>query len=320
MKKLLGTTLALAMFVPAGANAELLKNLKVSGQLDVTAVSAQNTRDFVTRPDGANGGSGPSVAGITTGNDRIGHAFTRTLLSVDWDLLDDVHARVTLVKGATGASNVAPRTYGSNPETVQEWQTNTLVQEASVKIDKLAGLFDTTIGRQFYGEAGDLIAYFGPRDNYGYRTEALDAFRFDWNGEHLSLTGLAGRTSDGTLGQTGAQATSTDLRGLIVSCKMHEMVKPTLYLYNAQGHAVGGAGVTVAGKNTNLYIAGLKAKITAGGLSAHVEGAKNFGDDRSSFANNALGPKSGRFTGWAVLTKIAYKRSEERRVGKECRL
>ena len=56
MKKLLGMTLALAMFVPAGANAELLKNLKASGQLDIQTTSANNVRDFTTRPTHAPAG------------------------------------------------------------------------------------------------------------------------------------------------------------------------------------------------------------------------------------------------------------------------
>lgn len=306
MKKLLGSTLALAMFLPTGANAELLKNLKISGQLDVTAVSAHNVTDFVTRPPQGD------FAAATGNNDRVGHAFTRTMLSADWDLLDDVHARVTVVKGANNTVANGVRTYGSDSESLSQWQDRSFVQEANVKIDKLMGLFDTTIGRQFYGEAGDLIVYYGPRDNYGYVTNALDAFRFDWKGEHMTVTGIAGRTEDGTAGQVGNAATSTDLRGLIVSCNQHETVKPTAYIYNMRQHASGGAGVTMppaaaTGKNSNLYVAGIKAKIAAGGFSAHAEIAKNFGDDRVTFANGGLGPQSGRYTGYAVLGKLGYK-------------
>ena len=75
MKKLLGSTLALAMLLPTGASAELLKNFKVSGQLDVQADSANNVTDFATRA--GNGGS-------PVNNDRIGAAYTRLILSADW--------------------------------------------------------------------------------------------------------------------------------------------------------------------------------------------------------------------------------------------
>lgn len=304
MKKLLGSTLALAMFLPTGANAELFKNLKVSGQLDVSAVSAQNVADFVTRPT-------PNLGAIgAANNDRVGHAFTRTMLSADWDLLDDVHARVTLVKGAHNL--VAPRSYGEASENLDAWTNETHVQEANVKIDKLMGLFDTTIGRQFYGEPGDLIVYYGPRDNYGFRTEALDTFRFDWKGEHMSVTGIAGRTADAAPGTVGGN--STDLRGIVASCNQHEMVKPTVYLYNSQVHASGGSGVGlpnvnggVNGKNTNLYVLGAKAKVMAGGFTGHVEYAKNFGDDRTTFAGTANTTQFGKYTGSAILVKAGYK-------------
>lgn len=303
MKKLLGSTLALAMFLPTGANAELMKNLKLSGQLDVTAVSARNVTDFLTRPDQGD---------LTNGNnDRLGHAFTRTMLSADWDLLDDVHARVTLVKGSHSNSTV--RVYGSGAENTNTIQTNTFVQEANVKIDKLAGLFDTTIGRQFYGEPGDLVIYYGPRDNYGFVTDALDAFRFDWKGEHMAVTGLAARQTDTTA--TALANASVDVRGIVVSCNQHETVKPSVYLYNRQTHGTNGLGITAppattvggTGKNTNLYVAGLKAKVMAGGFSGHAEIAKNFGDDRSTFLNGGLGPQSGRYTGYALLLKGGYK-------------
>jgi len=310
MKKLLGTTLALAMFVPAGANAELLKNLKVSGNLDIQTTSARNVADFATRPNTASGGSGePAGTAARSYNDRIGHANTRVIVKLDWDVLDDVHARVTLVKGAVAADT---RVYGGAAENLNTIQTNTLLQEANVKIDKVMGLLDVTAGRQFYGEEGDLIVYYGPRDAYGQRVDAIDMFRADWNGEHMSVTGIAGKTADTLV--TGLGNAATDLRGVIVSCKMHEMVKPSAYVYNRVTHATGGSGASVPnnagvvnGKNTNLWVTGLKAKVAVGGLTASVEYAKNFGEDRATFNNGGLGPQSGSFKGWAFQTKAAYK-------------
>ncbi|MDO8757101.1 MAG: hypothetical protein Q7J64_03735 [Elusimicrobiota bacterium] len=311
MKKLLGTTLALAMFVPAGANAELLKNLKVSGQLDIQTTSARNVTDFVTRPTGVN-----SSPASTANNDRIGHATTRVMVKMDWDILDDVHARVTLVKGAEGGGGTA-RTYGTAAQSVNGIQDTTIVQEANVKIDKVFGALDVTAGRQFYGEEGDLIIYYGPRDTYGLRVDALDIFRADWNGEHMSITGIAGKLADGTVAQTqatGGVTTAVDLRGLVVSCKMHEMVKPSAYIYNRVTHGTVGLGQTLGnvsgggdGKNTNLWVAGLKAKIAAGGFTGSAEFAKNFGEDRTTFAGQPLGAQSTQFKGYAIQLKAGYK-------------
>lgn len=299
MKKLLGTTLALAMFVPAGANAELLKNFKVSGNLDIQTTSARNVLDFATRPNHAGGGTGPGAA--NSNNDRIGHATTRVIVKMDWDVLDDVHSRVTLVKGAEGGAGTA-RTYGSAAQDLNTIQTQTIVQEANVKIDKVAGLLDVTAGRQFYGEEGDLVIYYGPRDAYGLRVDALDIFRADWNGEHMSVTGIAGKTSDTGVATSGTAA--TDLRGITVSCKMHEMVKPSIYVYNQVGHTTGGVG-TQAGKNDNLWVAGIKAKIATGGLTASVEVAKNFGENRPLPTSN--NPEFANYKGYAIQAKAGYK-------------
>lgn len=302
MKKLLGTTLALAMFIPAGANAELLKNFKMSGNLDIQTTSARNVEDFVTRPN---------TTGAVLNNDRIGHANTRLIVKMDWDLLDDVHSRVTLVKGAEGSgAGPSARVYGTQADNIDGITNETYLQEANVKIDKVFGHVDVTAGRQFYGEEGDLIIYYGPRDAYGMRVDALDIFRADWNGEHMSVTGIAGKTADTLV--TAVNNAATDLRGIVVSCKMHEMVKPSAYVYNRVTHATGGIGQTApafnpTGKNTNLWVTGVKAKVAAGGFDGSLEVAKNFGEDRTTFNGVANGAQSVNFKGYAVQLKAAYK-------------
>ncbi|HAZ08250.1 MAG TPA: hypothetical protein DCZ01_06975 [Elusimicrobia bacterium] len=293
MKKLLGSTLALAMFMPAGANAEVLKNFKMSGQIDIQTTSANNVKDFATRDNGGN-----------LNNDRIGQATTRLMLKMDWDLLDDVHSRLTLAKGAAVASGAgASRPYGmtgATGESLTTAQTEIIVGEANVKVDKLFGAVDLTMGRQFYGELGDPMIYYGPRGNFGLTMTAIDMFRADWSGEHMKVTGIAGKTTDGTLIQDGAAAAATDLRGLVLSCMKHENVKPTVYLYNQLTHATGGAG-TITGKNSNLYLLGAKANITIGGLTARVEVAKNFGEDRTTAG------LSKNYAGSAFYGKAGYK-------------
>ncbi|OGS40817.1 MAG: hypothetical protein A2506_06005 [Elusimicrobia bacterium RIFOXYD12_FULL_66_9] len=286
MKKLLGSTLALALFVPASANAELLKNLKVGGQLDVQTTSAENVADQVTRGAG--------------NHDHIGSAYSRAMLKIDWDLLDDVHARLSIVKGA-GNLGTGPRIYGNGSESVQTAAlTTTFVSEANVKIDKLFGFTDLTLGRQYFGEAGDLIVYYGPRDNYGMSVTALDAGRFDWNGESVSVTGVVGKVDTAGTNTLAPADGAVDLRGLVVSCNKNENVKGSLYVYNALTHNTGDIGAA-NGKNTNLYVFGLKSKFTFGGLMASAELAKNMGEDRSTANEHE------NFKGYALLAKVAYK-------------
>ena len=270
MKKLLGSSLALAMVLPAGVNAEMLKNLKISGQLDVQATSANNVTDMQTRSN-------------ANANDRIGSVMTRTMLSADWDLLDDVHSRVTLSKG--DSSNGTTRAYGSGAENLNTVQSNVVVVEANVKIDKLFGAIDTTIGRQFYGETGDLVIYYGPRNNYGQGVQALDAFRFDWNSEHVGVTGLASKVSGGSI---ATAPTDVDVRGLVATIKGFEKHQESVYLYNRVNHSPNQQGAA-NGLNDNLWVLGAKTKLTFGGLMAKAEIAKNFGENRTTFGtgNNA---------------------------------
>ncbi|MBI3564564.1 MAG: hypothetical protein HY079_05135 [Elusimicrobia bacterium] len=299
MKKLLGSTLALAMFLPAGANAELLKNLKVGGQLDVQATSAQNVTDFLSAA--TNGGGTPAVNPQASGRDHVGSAFTRTMLKVDWDLLDDVHARISVVKGDN--KNGTPRPYGGNSQTVQNAALATpLVTEANVKIDKLFGFADTTIGRQYYGNPGDMVVYYGPRDNYGLGVDAIDAFRFDWNGEKVGLTGIAGKI-DGANG-LGTNVASVDLRGLVANIKANDMASGSAYIYNKETHNTSATGSgAFDGKNDFLWVLGVKGKLATGGLTVNGEIAKNLGQNRAGGTPYV----DASYSGWAMLLNAAYK-------------
>ncbi|MCX5789920.1 MAG: hypothetical protein NTX64_15670, partial [Elusimicrobia bacterium] len=175
MKKLLGLAITLALVIPSGlANAELFKNLKATGNIDVQGVSVQNVTDFSTK-----GQALPA----SNANDRISTVMTRVVAGLGWDLLDDVHAKITLRKNdrAWGTQgNAGQMNIGTNDQSFTQNATGgvldtVFVNEANVKIDKLFGALDTTVGRQFWGNSGDLIAAWGPKNNYGLYVTAIDA-------------------------------------------------------------------------------------------------------------------------------------------------
>lgn len=289
MKKLLGAVLGLALMIPSGpVSAELLKNLKVDGQLDVLAVSANNVTDFNT---GA--------------YDHIGDAQTRLLLNANWDLLDDVHSVVTLRKN--------DRTYGTGSQTLFGVQTVVFLDQAYFKVDKVFGAIDTTLGRQFYGEQGDAVIYFGPKDYlYGLGVTALDTARFDWNGNWVGVTGLVGKLADPTAQGAGLQsaANSVDLRGLRASFKGNDMLSGSAYLYNQVTHNTGAAGSFAgagnqppANKDDYLYVLGAKGKFSMAGAWVKAEVDKNFGQNRPA----AAGVFGGAYTGWEFLFDLGYK-------------
>lgn len=299
MKKLLGSTLVLALLFPSQVSAAaLLKNTKFSGQIDIQTTSARNITDFQTR--GANDGS-------TTGQDRIGDAQNRIMVSIDGDLLDDVHARSTIRKNN--------RVWGNASQDLNAVQTTLFVDEANIKIDKVFGALDSTFGRQFFGQSGDIIAYFGPSDKalWGMGVSAIDAARFDWSGENMTATILAGKADINTATiVVGPYPTDhQDIRALILSCKGQGAIKGSAYVWNRAIHrdnAALGTSPSLANsgaKNDNLYIAGVKAKANFGPVFANAEFAKNFGTQRD-IATAGVSAAS-RYTGWAIKADGGYK-------------
>jgi hypothetical protein len=289
MKKLLGSTLALAMMLPAAANAELLKNVKIGGSLDVNAVSANNVNDL-----------------NTSAYDKVGTVQTRVMLNAGFDLLDDVHAMTTLTKndrawGETSANGNVSGTNGS--QNLQDMANNVYADQAYIKIDKLFGALDTTLGRQFYGDPGDMVIYYGPRNDYGLTVTALDAARFDWNGENMGLTLLSGKTSMGHQVSATSDSKDKDLTGLAFHMMPMQGANAGAYVYERTTVNSGNGTGVIA--NDHLWVAGVKGKWTMGGAWAKAEVAKDFGENRT-IAGGAYS-FTGNYTGWAAKLDGGYK-------------
>lgn len=279
MRKLLGSTLALALLVPTGANAELLKNFKAGGSLEVADSAANNVSDLNT---------------VTY--DRLSTVQTRLMVHGDWDLLDDVHAHVSVVKN--------DRTYGTASQDLNTIQTALFVRESYVKIDKLFGALDATVGRQYYGEPGDMVIYYGPKYNlYGLAVTPLDGGRFDWNGESVGVTALAAKVTGSALGVTDAG--NVNLRGIDVHVKPAGSLSGSGYLYQRVAINSGSFAHNVIGEDYR-YVLGFRGKWKSGGAWASAEIDKNFGARRIVAA---AGPYSavGNYTGWAGKANGGYK-------------
>ncbi|MDE2038790.1 MAG: hypothetical protein KGO96_08045 [Elusimicrobia bacterium] len=312
IKKLLGTSLALSLMLPYGtAQAELLKNFKFSGQLDWQATSANNVTDFATH--GKADGTAPAslTAGHKTARDRIGDMQTRLMLNMDWDLLDDVHAKVSLGKtdrtwGTAGNVDGHFDAGTPGPQAIDAAGVlgATFVDQAYVKIDKVFGTVDATLGRQFYGDPGDLIVYFGPsvKALYGLPINGIDALRVDWSNDMVGVTGIAGKIANGASTNATIPQTGTDLTGINAMLKGHEDMNLGAYLYNRVIHNVGAAGAppdlaSAGGKNDNLWVLGAKGKYMMGNSYVSGEIAKDFGENRQT--ETALLAGSRNYTGWA---------------------
>lgn len=299
-KKLLGSALALAMMWPGQASAELLKNLKMSGSFEVQGIRANNIRDFQTQ-------ARPTTAPPTAeARDEMADVQHRILLSLDWDLLDDVHARATLRKN--------DRNYGdaAGSQTLNQLQDNVRLDEAWVKVDKVFGAMDFTMGRQFLGTPGDIIAYYGPKEKlYGLPVDALDMMRADFAGENFTVSALAGKPEANAAAGTIRANDEQDIRALLFGLRGQENIAAGAYLWNVEQHrnlANVGNGPTEAtdgGRNSRLWIVGVKAKAMAGPAWIGAEFAKNYGIIRED-GDTQTAPTASA-VGWAAMLDLGAK-------------
>jgi hypothetical protein len=305
--------LSLLPVLASAADAELLRNLKVSGQLDLQCTAARNVHDLSTYES-------VSPAPTDDNNDRIGDAQTRLLLSLEWDLLDDAHSRVTLRKNdrTWGTSGGGTNT-NANSQPLAASGADVLgsvfVDEALFKVDKVAGQVDLTLGRQFVGEPGDIVAYFGPSEKaeYGLPVTSLDAARADWGSESFGLTGLAGKITGHAVGVAPAAVHSVgdqDVRALIATARAGDAWTGSLYVWNRVTHGTAESGKPPehndqGGANDNLFVVGLKQRLSLGGFWLKGEFDQDFGDQRLASGDFAISGSS-HYEGWAWRANAGY--------------
>lgn len=288
MKRLLSMSLALALVysISFPARAELLKNFKTDGNIEVKSFGIDNEVDRDSLLD-----------------DYRSDIRTRIMVGGSFDLLDDVHGRVLLRKNNKMYGRAVNQ--GANgSETAQDVQNAVAVDNAYVKIDKVFGEVDLTMGRQFYGNPTDLVIYFGPNPDDLLSVNALDIFRADASvKDWAKVTGIAGKTNETTpaVALTPSAATTantdTDLWGVDVnSDKVIPAGNLGAYYYTQKTHTNAGLG------NNTLIVYGLRASgdiKPVGGLSYSAEVAMNGGRNRAVAAGQG-------YRGNAVLLGAKY--------------
>ncbi len=278
----LGLAVALIESISCPAHAELFKNFKTDGSIEARAFGIDNLTDRDGNAD-----------------DYRSETNTRLMFGANLDLLDDVHARVladrTSRYGDTGTKGVDLHTF----------QTTVLFDNAYVKVDKVFGAVDVTMGRQFYGDNQDLNIYFGPQNDDLLSVTSADLFRTDamiadgW----VKFQGIAGKTADATWPAPGTNTDTTLFGGEFGTDKLIPMGNLALYYYTAQTHAVKPPAL---GNNT-LSVGGLRAggDILAG-LGYQAEFLQNFG------RNNAIASTPG-YGGNAYFLNLHYGRLYDNR-------
>jgi hypothetical protein len=302
MKKLLGTTLALALMLPGGqAFAQVEAEPTVN--VDSYFIWADNVTDFQSRP--IPGGA----AGVDTISGQGAHRIQPAIKMKGGAISAKVGVSATANHGSAAPAtagpglpvvNAAPAFPSGAADTAGVGNAVNLTGIGlTVGKELLGDLFELGLGRQSFGEPGDIIAYWGPsaKPQYGLPITSIDAVTVGLGGEGASakifwgkpVVGAGGTAAASTIGATNLPG-ETDIRGLIFSRKANESATLGAYIWNRVIHRTGGSGVpsndvafgTPGGKNDNLWIFGLKTKFSSGGGNLALELAKNFGENRGA--------------------------------------
>jgi hypothetical protein len=290
----LGAAMALTALALTPVRAELLKNLKTDGSIEVRSFSIDNEADR-----------------NATNNDYRSDVRTRILAGATFDLLDDVHSRVLLRKnnhlfGQDASATATPGSpnLGNSSENLNQVQSSLALDNAYVKIDKVFSALDLTIGRQFYTSPEDFAVYLAPNDDDVLSVYSADLFRADAGiGNAVRFQGIAGKLNEATPYSTGATAASnvnqdTDLYGGSVETDAAgPMANLAAFYYTRQNKFP-----TALGNDTlNLTGAKLSGNLLEG-LNYRLDFMQNFG------RNNAFAARPA-YDGTAYFIGVHYGRS-----------
>lgn len=281
MKKLIAI-LALLSLTGNIASAELLKNFKYDGKIEVHAFQQSN---------------GDWNADVKDAKDN--DTDTRVQINMGFELNDDADAVVSIIKN--------DREYGDGSQVVNDATGggNGIMEQLYVEqaYMNLKGVFnmDHKLGRQYYGEEGSLIAYYGP-EHWAYQptlpVTGIDGWTGWYTNDKWNLHALLGNLVNDTLGPDRA------LAGVVANYDLSDELKLNGYVY--QQNTQHGAGQV----NDRLEIVGAKAHGMFAGFNYKAEIAKNFG--RNNEVGGTVTPYAGvnndnSYEGMAIKLNADYE-------------
>ena len=252
MKKLL-SLLAVAALMPVAANADVLKNVDINGEIQ-TIASGVRHNDTGIYNRGTN---------------------ARVMAGLSADLVEDVTANLMFQYANEWGWD------RGEGKTVQDyWDAVTLV-EANVVLHNLFCCLEATVGRQFYGDENSAVMYFGPNH---YNAEmntyvsSIDAAKVTYSDDVKAFTVLAGRVNP-----TNAWAPSTkpySIYGADLKLNVSDNVTAQVYGYDVRDPEY------EDNEESGFY--GAKLALD-GAVRLSAEYARNFGGDRLVKEHNPTG-------------------------------
>jgi hypothetical protein len=262
--------LAVVALVASVASAELLKNFKYDGKVEVNAYQTNNANDFNSKV-----------------KDKDSDVETRVQLNTGFDLNEDVNAVVSAIK--------CNRQYGDqatgNGESIDNLTNQIKFNQAYMNLKGVLGI-DHKLGRQYYGNEGDLVVYYGPNMypyTAGLSVNSLDAWTGWYKTGKWDMHAVSGKLANTNNGV--AADTDVNLNGFVAAYDLMTDLKLGAYIYEKKSWQA------AAATDLTLDVVGVKANGKFVGFDYYAELAKNYG-------RNAVGPVN--YAGTAFLANAKY--------------
>lgn len=250
MKKLTGI-LALLVFAGNIASAELLKDFKHDGKVTVNGYTTKNNNVFDSKK-----------------KQTTSDVDTRVELNMGFSVTQDVDAVVSAVK--------CNRQYNGASENIDGITAAVTFEQAYLNLKGVLGV-DHKIGRQYYGDAGSIVLYYGPTPwpyangiaGNGLGKSGLDGWTGWYKNDKLAVHAISAKQAN----SVAMPNTDTDLVGVAGRYDLMELLNVGAYFYEQKMY-----GNATTADNT-LDIAGVKGdgKFSPLNLSYYGEMAKNYG-------------------------------------------
>lgn len=198
MKKLLGLLLAITMAWPIAANADVLKNTELKGEIQTIAFDSHKLSPLY--------GSGTTF---------------RVLAGLSTEIAEDVRANVLFHYYDGWNKNL-------DGSTVQYYWDNVTLAEANVVLSNLFCCLEATVGRQFYGDEDSAVMYIGPK-HYIFGLDnapSLDAAKLVYSDDFKTVTALAGKL------YYGSSSRNFTLYGLDLKMNLTDTLMAQVYGYD----------------------------------------------------------------------------------------
>jgi len=283
MKKLIGILALLALVNTA--NAELLKNFKWDGKIEVNAATTMNTLDANSKA-----------------KDTTSDVDARVQLNAGFDLTEDVNAVVSAVK--------CNRQYGDASQTAAGATIDAFTfEQAYLNLKGVLGI-DHKVGRQYYGDEGSIVIYYGPRGWPYSRTNAgaaltapgnplsvsgVDGWTGWYKNDKLAIHAIVAKIANSNNPAAAAARTAdtdTNLAGVVGKYDLMEILNLGAYIYEQKMAKASDADST-------LDVVGVKGNGKFMGFDYYGEVAKNYGAYHT-------GTSTQTYTGTAFIVGAKY--------------